>query len=202
MKAALFDLDGVLIDTEPRYGEFWGAIGRKYNVGIDNFQDIIKGTTLTQILSKYFPDERHQRQIVAALVEYERNMRYDIFDGVVAFLDKLKAKGVKCAIVTSSNLEKMSCLWQQHPELRQYFQAIITDEDVTHSKPDPEPYALAASKLGVEPRDCVVFEDSFNGLLSGRNAGASVVALATTNPYEALVGKADVIINNFAEYSI
>lgn len=199
MKAALFDLDGVIIDTEPSYSIFWGAMGVKYNVGIDNFADAIKGTTLTQILDRYFAPSLHS-EVVEQLEAYEKNMRYQIFPDVIDFLDTLKSLGIPCAIVTSSNDEKMSNLWNQHPALRGYFDAIVTDEDVTHSKPDPEPYLIGASRLGAVPEDTYVFEDSFNGLLSGRRAGARVVALATTNPYESLVDKADIVIRGFGEF--
>lgn len=201
MKAALFDLDGVIIDTEPSYSIFWGGMGVKYNVGIGNFADAIKGTTLTQILDRYFAPELHA-EVVEQLEAYEKSMQYQLFPDVIDFLDKLKSLGISCAIVTSSNDEKMSNLWNQHPALREYFDALVTDEDVTHSKPDPEPYIIGASRLGAAPEDSYVFEDSFNGLLSGRRAGARVVALATTNPYESLVDKADIVIRGFGEFPL
>lgn len=199
MKAALFDLDGVIIDTEPSYSIFWGGMGEKYNVGIDNFADAIKGTTLTQILDRYFAPDLHA-EVVEQLEAYEKSMRYQLFPDVTDFLDSLRRLGYSCAIVTSSNLDKMSNLWNQLPGLREYFDVLITDEDVTHSKPDPEPYLTGAARLGVAPEDAFVFEDSFNGLLSGRRAGARVVALATTNPYESLVDKADIVIRGFGEF--
>ncbi len=201
MKAALFDLDGVIIDTEPSYSIFWGGMGEKYNIGIDNFADAIKGTTLTQILDKYFTASLHA-EVVEQLEAYEKSMQYRLFPDVIDFLDKLKSLGFSCAIVTSSNLEKMSNLWSQLPGLRGYFEALVTDEDVTHSKPDPEPYLVGASRLGVAPEDAFVFEDSFNGLLSGRRAGARVVALATTNSYESLIDKADIVIRGFGEFPL
>ncbi len=199
MKAALFDLDGVIIDTEPSYSIFWGGIGVKYNVGIDNFADAIKGTTLTQILDRYFAPALHA-EVVEQLEAYERTMQYQLFPDVVPFLSRLRSLAIPCAIVTSSNDEKMSNLWSQHPALRSFFDAVVTDEDVTHSKPDPQPYLIGASRLGVAPENTCVFEDSFNGLLSGRRAGARVVALATTNPYESLVDKADIVIRGFDEF--
>ena len=78
-------------------------------------------------------------------------------------------------------------------------QALVTAADVTHSKPHPEPYLTGARKAGVDPADCVVFEDSFQGLESGRRAGAFVVGIATTNPAESLEGKADLIVGSLAE---
>lgn len=200
MKAALFDLDGVIVDTEPSYSIFWGGIGRDYNVGIDNFADVIKGTTLTQILERYFPEEV-RAEVVEKLNQYEREMRYEIFPEVRDYLEGLSSRGVKCAIVTSSNLEKMDNLWKQQPWLREYFDVVITDEDVTLSKPDPQPYLIAAERLGIAPEDCVVFEDSYNGLLSGRRAGCRVVALATTNPRASLEDKADIVVDNLGQLS-
>lgn len=200
MKAALFDLDGVIVDTEPSYSIFWGGIGRDYNVGIDNFADVIKGTTLTQILERYFPEEVRE-EVVEKLNQYEREMRYEIFPEVRDYLEGLSSRGVKCAIVTSSNLEKMDNLWKQQPWLREYFDVVITDEDVTLSKPDPQPYLIAAERLGIAPEDCVVYEDSYNGLLSGRRAGCRVVALATTNPRASLQDKADIVVDNLGQLS-
>lgn len=201
MKAALFDLDGVIIDTEPSYSIFWSGIGHEYNVGIDNFSDVIKGTTLTQILNKYFADNLHV-EIVRKLNKYEREMEYVVFPEVKDYLNKLKNEGVKCAIVTSSNLEKMDNLWSQQPWLRECFDEVITDEDVTRSKPDPQPYLIAAERLGVAPADCVVYEDSFNGLLSGRRAGCRVVALATTNSRVSLEDKADIVVDNLGQLTV
>lgn len=200
MKAALFDLDGVIVDTEPSYSIFWGGMGRDYNVGIDNFSDVIKGTTLTQILERYFPEEVRE-EVVEKLNQYEREMRYEIFPEVRDYLEGLRSRGVKCAIVTSSNLEKMDNLWRQQPWLREYFDEVITDEDVTLSKPDPQPYLIAAERLGIAPEDCVVYEDSYNGLLSGRRAGCRVVALATTNPRASLEDKADIVVDNLGQLS-
>lgn len=200
MKAALFDLDGVIVDTEPSYSIFWGAMGRDYNVCIDNFADVIKGTTLTQILERYFPEEV-RGEVVEKLNQYEREMRYEIFPEVRDYLEGLRSRGVKCAIVTSSNLEKMDNLWKQQPWLMEYFDVVITDEDVTLSKPDPQPYLIAAERLGIAPEDCVVYEDSYNGLLSGRRAGCRVVALATTNPRASLEDKADIVVYNLSQLS-
>lgn len=68
-----------------------------------------------------------------------------------------------------------------------------------HSKPDPECYLLAATKLGQNPEDCIVFEDSFNGLISGRAAGAGLVALATTNPAAQLSEYTDMVVDSLGD---
>ena len=200
-KAALFDLDGVIVDTESIYTDFWDDIDRRYPTGVDNFARVIKGNTLARILDTYF-DENLRDEILVLLKEQEESMRYCLFDGVSDFLDRLIENDIPKAIVTSSNDRKMSKLFSQIPELRPKFEAIITDAMVERSKPDPQGYLIAAETLGVAPSDCVVFEDSFAGLEAGRRAGAYVVALATTNPRESLYEKADEVIDSFIGYDI
>lgn len=200
-KAALFDLDDVIVDTESIYTDFWDDIDRRYPTGVDNFARVIKGNTLARILDTYF-DEDLRDEILVLLKEQEESMRYRLFDGVSDFLDRLIENDIPKAIVTSSNDRKMSKLFSQIPELRPKFDAIITDAMVERSKPDPQGYLIAAEKLGVDPSDCVVFEDSFAGLEAGRRAGAYVVALATTNPRESLYEKADEVIDSFIGYGL
>lgn len=195
---ALFDLDGVLVDTEPVYTELWNEIDRRFPSGYDNFALRIKGTTLPQILERYYPDASTQRKVVELLAEHEENMRFPIFDGVPEFLDELAAAGVPSVIVTSSNAAKMARLGSHEPRFMKHFTAVITDADVTHSKPHPEGYLLGAARCGAPADKCIVFEDSFAGLEAGRAAGAALVALSTTNPRETLTDKADVVAGSFA----
>lgn len=197
----LFDLDGVLVDSEGEYSKFWGATGRKYNVGGDSFADDIKGTTLSEILLNFEEDDR--QGIVEALHEFENNMMYPVFPGVMDFLMALKMNGIPAAIVTSSDDTKMSFLFRRHPEFHNYIDTIITGSMVSHSKPDPEGYLLGASKIEVSPEDCYVFEDSMQGVEAGMRSGATVVAIATTNSREKLQTKSPhYIIDSFVQLSI
>lgn len=94
----------------------------------------------------------------------------------------------------------MENVYRRHPEFKTYFDAILTSEDFEYSKPHPDCYLKAAARFGVNPTDCVVFEDSFNGLRSGRAAGMTVVALATTNAPEQIAPLSDEVIKDFSEY--
>lgn len=200
MKAALFDLDGVLVDTEGTYTRIWTEIDKAFPTGIPDFTLRIKGTTLENILNTYFrPEDRDA--VVDMLVRGEANMRYSLFEGVEDFLASLEGEGIPAAIVTSSNEQKMNRLFEQLPQLRRAFRAVITDAQVRHSKPDPEGYVLAAHTLGAEPADCYVFEDSFNGLRAGRASGAVVIALATSNPAAELQPYADAVIPGFVGFT-
>lgn len=199
--AALFDLDGVLVDSEGVYYEFWDNIDKMFPTGIPDFAASIKGSTLKKIMD-YFPDPDVRSRIVKMLDEQERSMKYVLFDGVLPFLDDLRSRHKPCAIVTSSNEDKMHKLFDQHPGFADYFKVVITDRQVTRSKPDPQGYLMAASQLDCDPSDCYVFEDSFSGLEAARRSGAKVIALSTTNTADLLKDKADKVISSFNQLSV
>lgn len=183
-KAALFDLDGTLIDTEDQYTEFWSEIGREYLPEIDRFAYIIKGTTMKQTFDRYFPDPAIAAQIWPRLDAFEANMRYSLYPGAEAFIRDLKAKGVKLALVTSSNQQKLSEVKRQIPEIDALFDRLLTSEDFRASKPDPYCYKLGAQVFGLQPEECVVFEDAFTGLDAGMASGAYTIGLSMCNPAE------------------
>jgi len=199
MKAALFDLDGVVFDTEPQYTIFWGQQCREFHPERPGLEHEIKGQTLVQIYDSWFsgPLQDKQSLITTRLNDYERQMDYLYVEGFVAFVESLRSKGVKTAVVTSSNRPKMEAVYASHPEFLNLFDAILTSEDFDRSKPDPDCYLKAAARLQVNAADCVVFEDSFNGLKSGRAAGMYVVGLATTNAEEAIGPYCDEVIKNY-----
>lgn len=200
--AVLFDFDGVVVDTEPQYTLFWDVLGKKYHPEIPEFGHHIKGQTLTQIYSQYFlQPEGLQNEITRQLLDYELTMHFEYIGGVVEFMKELREKGVRLAIVTSSNDAKMANAYREHPELKSMVDAIITADRVTHSKPHPECFLLGAETLGVPVDNCIVFEDSFHGIEAGNRAGMKVVGLATTNPAEAIADKVDLTIPDFTDFS-
>ena len=199
MKAALFDLDGVVFDTEPQYSVFWGAQCREFHPEHPGLEHEIKGQTLVQIYDAWFSGDLAEKQpmITERLNRFEQQMDYIYVPGFEEYIRELRGKGVKTAVVTSSNQPKMEAVYQSHPEFRSMVDAILTSEDFERSKPDPDCYLKAAQRLGVAVEDCVVFEDSFNGLKSGRAAGMYVVGLSTTNPAEAIRPLCDEVINDY-----
>lgn len=201
LHAALFDLDGVLIDSEGIYTRFWGEIGRRYLPDMPDFAAVIKGSTLVKIMSTYFPDPAVADAVVDDLRRLERQMTYDPFPGAVEFIDDLHRHGIKVAIVTSSGPKKMEALSRCQPRLVSSVDTIISAADVTRSKPDPEGYIKGASRLQVPPCDCFVFEDSLSGLAAARASGAHVIGLATTLPRMAIADKADLIVDTIADLS-
>lgn len=198
-KVALFDLDGTLFDTEGQYSVFWGGVGRKYHPEIPDFDKIIKGTTLTQIYGLYFPDPEVQAVITEGLNEWEAQMHYEFIPGALEFIRDLHRRGVKCAVVTSSNKPKMDSVRRQMPEFDTLFDRVLTSEMFKASKPDPYCYLLGAEVFGVTKDECVVFEDAFTGLKAGTSAGMFTVGLATYNKPEDIADKCDFVAMDFTE---
>lgn len=203
LKAALFDLDGVVFDTEPQYTVFWGSQCRLYHPEHPGLEHEIKGSTLTQIYDRWFsgPLATEQAAITERLNAFEAQMTFEYIAGFEALIADLHTHNVKTAVVTSSNVPKMESVYRAQPLFKTLFDAILTSEDFEYSKPHPDCYQKGAARFGINPVECVVFEDSFNGLKSGRAAGMHVVGLATTNPIEAIVPFSDIQITDFLNIS-
>lgn len=200
---ALFDFDGVIMDTETQYTRFWDNAGKKF-ADIDGFGHIIKGQTLIQIMDKYFAyrPEADRRLIIDMINEFERDMVFEFIPGAWEFLAALKQAGIRSAIVTSSNDQKMSQVNKAHPQLHTMVDAVLTSENFSRSKPDPECFLKGMEILGARPEDTFVFEDSIHGINAGRAAGAHVVGLATTNPREVIAPLCDLVIDDFRNFTI
>ncbi len=196
--AALFDLDGVVLDTERQYNIIWGRIGKKYHPEIPNFAKIIKGTTLTHILSTYFPNEKERLEVEKMLYNFEANeMKYDFIPGVKAYILSLRNVGVPTAVVTSSNEDKMRDVRSHIEDFDSLFDAVVTAEMTARSKPEPDCFLKGAELLHRDTDECVVFEDSQNGIKAGRAAGMMTVGVATTFGREVVAELADIVIDNF-----
>lgn len=197
-KVALFDLDGVVFNIEPQYTIFWSKVFQKYYPENPLLASKIKGSTLQQIFDLYFTGkEEQQKEITAELDKFERNMSFDYIPGFLDFVHDLQKNGIKTAVVTSSNKEKMQNVYDKHPEFKLLFNKILTSEDFAKSKPDPDCYLKGASYFKVEPKECIGFEDSFNGLKAVRAALMPVIGLATTNSEEAIRSYSDVILKDY-----
>lgn len=199
MKTAvfLFDLDGVIFDTEGQYTEFWDGIGRDY-LGDPELSGKLKGETIAKSLQRCFPDDPLRREEVRArLYDFEAQMKFEYVPGAYGFLEYLKGQGYPTAIVTSSNRDKMAQVYKSRPEIRDMVCRVLTGDDFARSKPYPDCYLLGMELFGAAPEDAYIFEDSFNGLRAGRDSGGHVIALATTNTRESVAPYADLVLDDF-----
>ncbi|MCC8170711.1 MAG: HAD family phosphatase [Parabacteroides sp.] len=203
MKAALFDFDGTLVDTEPIYDIFWNKKAAEYRLGIGNFARKIKGTTMPHILETYFSHftEEQRQQLIDEALAYEAEMDFPVFPGALDFVRMLKGEGMLLGLVTSSEnwkIERAFVLLGLHG----VFDTVVTADRVTHGKPDPMCYRLALSDLQLQPADAIVFEDAFAGIQAATAAGLRVIGLSTTNPEDALRDRVHAVIPGFKGVNI
>lgn len=198
----LFDLDGVIIDSEKEYSKLWAQVNREFPTGVTSLETVIKGCTLDKILSDHYPEEDTREKVVNRLYELERTMKYEYLPGACDLLQDLKDRELPIALVTSSNEVKMSHLKEELPELLPLFDYVVTSNLISQSKPHPEGYLLAAKNINRNPENCIVFEDSLQGVKAGRNSGAYVIGITGTLPREVLDPFADVIIDSLLEINL
>lgn len=200
-RGVLFDLDGVLLDSEGNYSIFWAQMDKEFPTGIDNFASFIKGLHLTRILS-FFDNDEVRQHVLEKLLDFERDTKYKFFPGALDFVRRLREAGIPMTIVTSSDHKKMQALYEQYPEFPTLFDHIITGDMVTKAKPDPECFLTGAKLLGVDIKDCIVFEDSRNGLIAARQSGAMVIGLPTTLAADVVSQLSDMMVDAVSQLSV
>jgi HAD superfamily hydrolase (TIGR01509 family) len=192
-RGILFDMDGVIINSEPvaelSLLELSSHFGRRFSS--EGELQRFKGFTersIAQLLQELFPN-------ITVSIDEIIGMRLDLvrrhfhvvqlIEGAFEFIQRCKAAGYSLGLTTSAT-RSIQCLAFEKFDLSGYFDAVITGDDVKKGKPDPEPYELAAAQLHLRASDCIVIEDSVNGILSGKAAGCFVIGITTSFSADAL----------------
>ncbi|WP_238806940.1 HAD family hydrolase [Emticicia aquatica] len=205
--AVIFDMDGVICDTNPYHSLAWKAFLEKFGItsSEEEFIAHMYGKSNSYILKYFF-----KREIIGeefAQMEFEKEALFrEIYAahvtpiaGLIEFIEDLKANGVKMGIATSAPYLNMELILSILP-LRDKMQSLLASEDVSSHKPNPEVYLKSASNLDISPERCVVFEDSFSGVTAGKAAGAKVVGVLSTYKKEELP-VCDAYVPNYNELS-
>ncbi|MDA5286481.1 MULTISPECIES: HAD-IA family hydrolase [unclassified Streptomyces] len=196
-EALLFDNDGTLVSSMESVHRCWARWAREYGIGEEAFARVVlHGRPATEIIAELLPEEVR----AVALARIEALEVADVPGGVVLLpgakelLSALPAG--RWAVVTSATRPLAEARLR---EVGVDFPELVAADDITRGKPDPEPFLLAARRLGVDPARCVVFEDAPAGLAAGRAAGMRTVALTTTHPAAEL--DADVVVRDLSAVS-
>lgn len=208
-KAALFDMDGTLVDNTLAHMRAFEIFCARY--GVTGWKEKLSqafGMGNDDIMRLIMPAELIRERGLASLAEEKEAIYREIYapeirpvEGLVPLLESLRAAGVRCAVGSSGCRANVDFVLEKC-RIGEFFDARISGDRVTRCKPDPEIYLTAAAALGMAPAECVVFEDAKAGIESARRAGVGcVVALATTLPREVLEREtdADVIGETFAD---
>ncbi len=204
IQGAIFDMDGVLVDNLEYHIRAWQQLGREHgrNLSRESVRRVF-GQRNDEMIRSLFgsPLSRDVLLLYATRKEeiYRALMAPELapVPGLVRLLAGLKEAGMRSAVATSGPRENAS-LVLDGLNLSQYFDAVITGDDVSRSKPHPDIFLLAARRIGLPPEQCVVFEDSSSGIEAASRAGCICIALSTTHPVAELEGyKTALIVPDF-----
>ncbi|RJP26623.1 MAG: HAD family phosphatase [Candidatus Omnitrophota bacterium] len=205
-KAVIFDMDGVLIDSERAHQQ--AEIGALALHGLRvTVKDLKPYAGANRDAFRIGIDKQFGVKLDWDAVYEEKDKRlFQMFEevntlpGVIDLLRDLKSAGLKLAIATSSTKAQLDFIVHKFG-FDSLFDEMVCTIDITRSKPDPEIFLVASERLGVESGECVVIEDSLNGLLAAKAAGMTVIAITSTFRREELIN-ADLIIDSFDELSV
>ena len=199
-KAAIFDMDGLILDSERTVLSIWEQLGDKY--GFANIRDygisVIgknKQATVDEFMRVYGePGEPYERELRVIYNELADNGKVPLKPHTIELLSAMKRAGMKLAIASSSSREEVTSQMGPLGALP-FFDALVTGDQVTRSKPDPEIFLLACEALGVKSEEGVGLEDSFNGVRSCKASGLYTIMVPDIiQPDDEMKGLADVIL--------
>lgn len=191
-RAFIFDMDGTLVDNMRFHAEAWQRmlLENGLTVNMHEFLVTTAGKTNREIIPHFFPEAAEEKLLELGL--RKETLYRELFlperraiRGATEFLEKARALGVRMAVATAAPIANMEFVLDGL-DLRRFFQAITTAADVSSGKPNPEVFLKSAEKLGVEPQNCLVFEDALNGFEAAHRAGMKSVGIATVNRIETL----------------
>lgn len=207
LKAVIFDMDGVIADTNPHHQIAWRKYYEQHGRTLSDaeFVEYVSGKHNSAILGHLFPDQSIDMADFDRLAREKEALFRELYapdivavPGLVNFLKMLKAHGIKTAVGTSAPVENLDFVMDAL-ELRPFFDVLLHEKLVTRPKPDPEIYQKAMAMLGVTPEESIVFEDSMTGVKAGRAAGARVIGVATTHTIDELAEVTNDVITDFTE---
>lgn len=197
----IFDMDGVLVDSSQAHFEAWKWLGEREGVPFsEGFFQQTFGMHNQQILPLWLERELPQSEVDRLAFAKEARYRelaptlLKPIEGVLSLIGQLSEQGVLLAVGSSGPLPNIRLILQTLG-LEQAFRALSTGEDVTHGKPDPEVFLVAARRLGLPPQRCLVVEDAPQGVEAARRAGMAVLAITSSRPAGDL--PADRVVDRF-----
>ena len=205
---AIFDWDGVVIDSSSHHEESWERLAAETGFALppDHFKKGF-GMKNSFIIPKLLKWTEAPDDVLRLSLRKEELYRDVVVErgiaplpGVTGWLDELRRYGIPCAIGSSTERLNIDTILRVLG-IGHYFSAIVSADDVSHGKPDPEVFLTAAQRIEREPARCVVFEDALVGIEAAHRGGMKVIGVATTNPIE-LISTADLAVRRLDELSI
>jgi len=204
VRAAIFDLDGTIIDSEEQWGKAYSKVFKSLGADVNENESHIFGASVEYNLKNQI--SKHNIKTAKTIEELETQTFIEfqkliseitLNDGVIPLMENLRESGVPLALATSTNWDRADRILKEF-DLANFFEDVTTVEEIVNPKPAPDIYLVAAEKLGVDESDCLVFEDSPSGVTAAKEAGMKVIAIDPTGENKELES-ADLVIGQFSE---
>ncbi|WP_158825150.1 HAD family hydrolase [Mucilaginibacter lacusdianchii] len=207
--AAIFDMDGTLVDNNPYHFKTWKQLFEKYNrveVTTELYNEKLSGVPGMVIMREFFGDDYSEDEMKEMFDEKTRIYKEEYgphvtaINGLERLLIELKNAGVKTAVASSATASNIDFVLDKLP-IKPYFDTIVDGPRISKPKPNPQIFLKAAEDLGIKPESCVVFEDSLSGVKAANAAGMKVAAITTTHQAEEL-HPVDLIIADYTGLTV
>lgn len=210
IKGIIFDMDDTLVDSKPLHYRAWDKVlaefGKKYSDLPEKFRGSVIGMRIIDMVPLVI--DRLKIKMDAQSLYKKRNMIFlelvnrelKLFDGSAEALQLCKQLGLRVALASSGTREYVNTFVKKF-ECEDIFEVIISGDDVKRGKPDPEPYALAVKKLGLNPNDCVVVEDAHNGVISAKAAGCKCIGIPFRDGIKQDMSQADLVLDSMRQFN-
>lgn len=186
---AVFDMDGLMIDTEKLYLRYWKQAAADFGYDMQDehvyaIRSLARKYSIPKLKSFFgqdFPTEDVRARRTELINAHIRDNGIELKKGLFELLDWLKTHGVKLAVATATPRERAE-MYLKKINAMDYFDAVICGDMITNGKPDPDIYLTAARELGLPPEQCAAFEDSPNGIKAAHSAGCHAVMIPDMTP--------------------
>lgn len=187
--AAIFDMDGTLVDNNPYHFKTWKQLFEQYNrveVTPELYNEKLSGVPGMVIMRNFFGNDYTEEQMTQMFADKTRNYKESYapyiapINGLERFLTELKDAGFKLAVASSATEANIEFILSRLP-IKHLFDAVVDGPRVNKAKPNPDIFLKAAEDMGIRPENCVVFEDSLSGVKAGNAAGMKVVGITTSH---------------------
>lgn len=205
MKAVIFDMDGVIIDSEPFWKNAEFEVFSSLGVVLDKeFTDLTQMMTTMEVTKFWYEKfpwesksfEEVEDMVISRVMELIEQGKAER-NGIELFIKQLKSNGFKIGLATNSPYKIIPVVLEK-AGIADYFDSIFSAEFVEFGKPDPAIYLMTSKELGIDPENCIVIEDSYSGMLAAKKAGMKVVAFTNGNQ-DINISLADYKMESFLE---
>ncbi|MGH4051964.1 MAG: HAD family hydrolase [Clostridium sp.] len=210
LKAVIFDMDGVIIDSEPTHMKLENETYKKLGIEVteDEHHSFVGSTS--HYMWESLKNKYNLNQTLDELIGYDRSKYFKYLNsdeceitliyGVKELIKDFHENGIKLAVASSSPLNVIMTIVKKF-QIEEYIEVFVTGDYVKRSKPEPDIFLFALKKLGVSPDNCIVIEDSHNGVLAAKKAGMKCVGINSDAAGNQDISMADLVINSFKEVS-